>query len=363
MIEKFRIASDPQLYLAWPDVALTAAQRLVCIFSACTHHGDRSFTRVMLTDSVDRGRSWTQPRPLSNPLDHDPAGWFWNCARISKVSENRLLAVCDKIRSNGADHSDGGEQTLWMWTSDDDGQTWQGPAQLPVFGIVPDKIIELQHAPHTGRWLLSAHSKKGCANGIICAQRAWWSDDRGLTWQGPTVVAQSDRYFFCEGSTVELPAGELVCFLRENSMKGYDAFKAISRDGGATWSDPVMFPLPGCHRPVAGVLATGDILITHRFLQGGKNWLGYWTQNFFAGLTDVDSCLANGRGDAHSRILPIDFDRSSKADTGYSGWVQFGDGEIYIVNYLVDDHEPLAQIRGYSLRLSDFLLRLPVRIA
>jgi sialidase-1 len=35
--------------------------------------------------------------------------------------------------------------------------------------------------------------------------------------------------------------------------------------------------------------------------------------------------------------------------------VQFPDGEIYVVNYIVDD-APKGQIRGYSLRKEDFLL-------
>ena len=52
----------------------------------------------------------------------------------------------------------------------------------------------------------------------------------------------------------------------------------------------------------------------------------------------------------------MDYDRSPFADTGYSGWVNFPDGEIYIVNYIVDDAWNKAQIRGYSLRMEDFLL-------
>ena len=83
--------------------------------------------------------------------------------------------------------------------------------------------------------------------------------------------------------------------------------------------------------------------------------MGWWTQNLFAALTDVPSCLAADRNGAHTRIMPIDFDRSGESDTGYSGWVQFPDGEIYVVNYIMDD-APKAQIRGYSFFESDFLL-------
>ena len=64
---------------------------------------------------------------------------------------------------------------------------------------------------------------------------------------------------------------------------------------------------------------------------------------------------AETREEAATRILPIDFDRSPKADLGYSGWVQFDDGEIYVVTYIVDD-APKAQIRGYALQPGDFLL-------
>ena len=71
--------------------------------------------------------------------------------------------------------------------------------------------------------------------------------------------------------------------------------------------------------------------------------------------TDVDSCRARSREEAHTRILPIDFDRHPESDLGYSGWVQFPDGEIYVVQYIMDD-APKAQIRGYSLTMEDFLL-------
>ena len=54
--------------------------------------------------------------------------------------------------------------------------------------------------------------------------------------------------------------------------------------------------------------------------------------------------------------MPVDYDRSPVADTGYSGAVQFPDGEIYLVNYIVDDAYDKAQLRGYSFFKEDFLL-------
>jgi sialidase-1 len=238
-----------------------------------------------------------------------------------------------------------------LWYSEDEGEQWAGPVTTPIFGAVPDRLIELKRGPHAGRWIVEAHTED--PSGWIV--RCWYSDDRGGAWHGPRIIAAHEELILCEGSIIEMPGGELVCFLREQSKRGLDAFKCISVDGGETWEGPCPFPLPACHRPVAGLLRDDRVLITHRFAQHGKGWLGWWTQNTFAALTDVESCLARRPNEAHVRILPLDFDRSPVADCGYTGWVQFDDGEIYVVNYLVDD-APKAQIRGYSLRAEDFLI-------
>ena len=107
---------------------------------------------------------------------------------------------------------------------------------------------------------------------------------------------------------------------------------------------------------VAGYLRDGRIMITYRFMQGGKGWLGAWTQNFFAAVTDEQSAVSVRRDEASVRIMPLDYDRSPKADLGYSGWVQFPDGEIYVVNYIVDDAIDKGQIRGYSFSPEAFIL-------
>ncbi|MFW5798611.1 MAG: sialidase family protein [Planctomycetota bacterium] len=353
MIEKFTISNDPTWYEAWPDVTLTPSGKLVCIFSECTHHGDRSYTRVMLADSDDRGRTWSPKRPLTEGLNKTvDRPDYWNCARIVTLAEGRLVAVVDLV----AGHCEGRtRQDNFLWFSDDEGASWDGPHETPVKGIVPDQLIELKKGDHAGRWLLSAHAILDDGGKSLWYERTWLSDDQGATWEGPFVSGHRKDLKLCEGSVVELPDGQLVCFMRENSGRGLDAFKTVSRDGGRTWTDPVEFPLPGCHRPVAGMLQSGHVMITHRFMQGGKGWVGWWTQNFFAGLTDVESCLSETRSGAHTRILPLDFDRSPASDTGYSGWVQFDDGELYVVNYIVDDAEK-GQIRGYALREDDFVL-------
>lgn len=350
MIERFPIARDDTWYLAWPDVALHAGTRLVCVFASCTHHRNRDRTRIMCAHSDDRGRTWSAPRPVTEETRGDPHTVpYWNCPRLTALADGRLIAVIDRTTGDGC-----GVMENHLVTSLDGGLTWGEPQPLPVLGIVPDRLIVLPHGPHAGRWLITAHIRGD--DGWRSQQRVWWSDDAGANWSGPAVVARSAELLFCEGSLLALPGGELACFLRENSGTGIDGHVALSRDGGASWDEPWRFPLPGCHRPVAGLLDSGEVLITHRFMQGGQGWLGWWTQNTFAALTDVASVLAGERGRAHTRIMPLDFDRSPVSDCGYTGWVQLPDGEIYVVNYCVDDW-PRGQIRGYAFRRTD--MRLP----
>lgn len=340
MIEKHIISRDDSIYEAFPDVALTSTGRMVCVFAQCTHHSDRSYTQLMLTDSLDRGRTWSPKRSLTPGTNGMP---YWNCARITRLRDGRLGIVADKI--NEANESRGEN---YLFYSSDDGATWTEPIRTPAAGIVPDKLLELA----SGRWILSCHDKS--AETGFLAQRLWYSDDQGVSWSDPVVVATAGNLNLCEVSILEID-DTLVAFHRENSGQGWDCYKTLSSDQGETWGELIRFPLPGCHRPVSGLLNDGRILITHRFMQGGNGWVGWWTQNLFAAVTDRESALALTREAAHTRILPLDFDRSPESDTGYTGWVQFDDDEIYVVNYILDD-APKGQIRGISFRPEDILL-------
>jgi len=356
MIQKFSVSRDDSIYQAWPDLTLTRTGRLVCVFSECTHHGDRSYTRIMLANSEDRGRTWTPKRPLTEPFHKKvPEDLYWNCARIMTLPDARLAVVVDQIGGAGEGSGSKTIQKNVLYFSSDHGDTWNGPHPTPIAGIVPDKLVVLKHGPHAGRWLLNAHRYNQLGETQHWMQRLWYSDDQGLTWHGPVMIAESFDLKLCEACILELPGGELVCFLRENAFTGMDGFKTISRDHGLTWCPVHPLPIPGCHRPVAGLLKSGHVLVTHRYLPGGRGGWGLWAQNTFATLIEAADCLATQRNEVATRVLPLDHDRSPISDTGYTGWVQFDDGEIYVVNYLLDD-APKAQIRGYAFTESDIVL-------
>lgn len=342
-IEKFTISRDPVWYHAWPDLALAPDGSLICVFNECTHHCCRKHSRIMLCESSDRGRSWSPKHPLTESTDG--LTYYYNCPRIFTLADGRLGIIVDRIPASG-EGGDGAQQTVnVLYWSADNGKSWSKPEILPLRGIVPDQI----HVLDTGRWLASAQY---LFNGKL-TQFLRYSDDRGKSWSREIMLAHDPRYHFCEVSLLPMGGGTVAAFLRENSGQGLDCFKTISHDNGETWSPVTEFPLPGCHRPVSGFLRDGRIFITFRLHQGGGRGMGSGSQNFFCAVTDRESVLAETRKQAHARLIPVDYDAAAKADLGYSGWVQFPDGEIYIVNYIVDDWVDRGQIRGYSLRLAN----------
>lgn len=347
-IKKFKISNDPQWYEAWPDVVLTDEGVMVAVFSECTHHKDRSYTRIMLTESSDRGRTWTAKHPLTEGTLNLP--YYYNCARIAKLSDGRLVITLDVIKRGNEVAPD--KSKVLLFFSSDNGKTWDKPIETPLRGILPDRLIELDN----GRWIISAH----CEVDGVFTQFLRYSDDQGATWSEPVVVARDEKLFLCEISMLPLGNGKIVGFLRDNSLKGYDCKKVLSCDNGETWSEIINFPICGCHRPTAGMLKNGQIFITYRFMQGGGGEIWERAQNFMGYLTDLKSVESLKREGASGRVIPIDYDRSPFADLGYSGWVEFDDGEIYLVAYIVDDAYDKGQIRGYSMQLSDLVLKRDV---
>ncbi len=75
MINKFTVSRDDSIYEAWPDLVLTESDRLICVFSECTHHKDRSYTRIVMCESTDRGRTWGGKEPLTDGTNGLP---YWN---------------------------------------------------------------------------------------------------------------------------------------------------------------------------------------------------------------------------------------------------------------------------------------------
>ena len=333
-IKRHTVSRDESIYEAWPDVVLTDSGKLIAVFAECEHHLDRKNARIVMVESLDRGRSWSEKKYLTEKSDGIS---FFNCPRISKLGDGRLAVVCDKVIEN-----ENRKAEIYVWFGDSEGLEWSERINLGFCGIVPDKLLELDG----GRWIIAAHFKSKESGKL--EQYLWYSDDKGKSWSERITVAIDPELNLCETSIIERGSNTLVAFLRENSRKGYDVLKCISHDGGESWSEIHQTPMDCGHRPVALKLLDGRVLITYRYIPTESH-------NFFGAILKTEELTFTERCKQSARIFPIDYDRNPSPDLGYSGSVQFPDGEIYVVNYIKDDADR-AYIRGYSFYTSDIEL-------
>lgn len=337
-IRKFTVSNDPTIYEAWPDVVLTNGGKLICVFTECERHSDRAKSRIVLRESTDRGRSWSEKTYLT---DVCPSDCYFNCARISRLRDGTLAIICDKMTRSEGINREALTSELHLWLSDPEGTEWRKKAVYPFVGIVPDKLLELE----CGRLIIAAHFNGDITNKL--EQYLWYSDNGGESWSERITVAASPDYNLCEVSL--LPIGDkLVALMRENSGVGEDILMTVSSDMGESWSEITHTPISAGHRPTSGILQDGRVMVTYRFIPSRGS------QNVFAAIITTDALLSGDRT-SRIRVVPLDYDRNPVPDIGYTGWAQFDDGEIYVVNYIKDDSEK-AHIRGYSFYPSDIEL-------
>ena len=335
-IQKFIVSKDESIYEAWPDVVQTESGKLICVFSECEHHLNRQGARIVICESIDRGKSWSEKKYLTQTGRSD---CYFNCARISKLNDGSLAIVCDRIIGK----EDDGSSEIYVWYGDAEGICWEEPIIYPFCGIVPDKLLQLKN----GRLIIAAHYTNKTTKKL--EQYLWYSDDMGKTWSERVTVAAHPDYNLCEISILECENNTLVGFLRENSLKGYDMMKTVSYDNGETWTPVSNTPIDGGHRPVSGFLQDGKVMVTYRYISSGD------AQDVFAAFLKKEELTNMYRQDQYVRIMPLDYDRNPSPDLGYTGWTQFKDGKIYVVNYIKDDSDQ-AYICGYSFYPEDVML-------
>ncbi len=342
-VERQILARNDDVYECFPDVAQTESGRLVVVYRESDSHVASEFTHLIVRTSDDDAATWSKRHVLIESFKNDGVLEKWNCPRVVLLSDGRLLIVCDHYPHPPGEVV-GRHSINALWFSDDDGSTWTGPQETTVTGIVPDRPLELP----SGTLLLGSHERKPATGDIV--QFVHRSHDCGLTWEGPITIVDQTGLNPCECSIVILPDGNLVAYMRENSMKGLPGPKAFSNDDGETWDGPYESIIDGCHRPVSGFLKSGNFLTTYRHMPLSKKT---WAKNTLAMLEPIESVVTKERSEQSGVILPLDHDASKNSDSAYTGWVERPDGSVFAVNYINDD-APMAQIRGYRFDESDF---------
>ena len=373
-MQRYTISRDDRYHEAWPSICIAADGHLVCSYSEADRHGGGALPSAIVRISEDGGVTWCEPIVVETLMDRPDDGYIM-CRSIIKLLDDSLLLAVDWNKTESIageserwyahrglpinwsyDSISGHNAETWLYRSVDSGRTWSGPEKTGCLCVssnvmqISDGTIFLSGAPFR------------CA-GLGDDQVLYRSTDNGHSWSDAIGVV-AGPYTTAEGYLVEMPEGELVTYIRSDDNPSRVGMKAISTDGGLSWDGPYAagyWPISG--RINTGTLSSGEILVTHRV--GGfypQNWFGYF-------LETPETALARIPNTAAVRVNPpaltwgmIDNDTSRFADHGYGDWVELPGGDIYVVNYIVDDApEDRPQIRGYRISPDELFADLPAR--
>jgi len=255
--ELFRATVAP---LAPPDVLRNSEAAIISLKDGSLLLGWTEFYGANAADhgparlrgkaSVDGGRTWGESCTM---VENDGGCNVMEVNFIRLKNGDLALFYCQK-------NTESTDCRVIMRTSKDEGRTWGPAKQLSpegkYTGLTNGRCIRLK----TGRIVLEAWE----GGTSYC----YLSDDEGQTWRESQRVKPTPGECW-EPVAIELKDGRVMMLLRTQLGGQY---KALSKDGGETWSEPEPTPLVGTAAPasLSRIPATGDLLVIWNHNPGAK---------------------------------------------------------------------------------------------
>jgi hypothetical protein len=282
----------------------------------CVYPKGHGRGEIVMKRSGDGGRSWSERLPV-------PESWKTSrevptIHRVFDGAGRKRLIIFS------------GLYPIRMAHSEDDGATWSELEPIGDFGgivamgcVVPLKepgiYMALFH--DDGRFLDGSGGRGGKFHVFKTVSR-----DGGMTWSAPIVIARHERAHLCEPGFIRSPDGRRIAvLLRENSRK-LNSFLIHSDDEGETWSEPRQLPaaLTG-DRHTLRYAKDGRIFATFRdtTLESPTkgDWVG-WVGTF-------DDIMAGREGEYRVRLM----DNKHRWDCAYPGLELLPDGTFVTTTY------------------------------
>ena len=199
----------------------------------CGHLGDNGPATLVMAESIDDGRTWTEPVPL--PVGTASRNIMQ--AAFVPVKDRLMLAFSVRMR-------EGHTSTKYAIESTDGGKTWSERRKIVDAGGANDRCIRLGR----GRILMALHNAtserrvggKKDRDVLVAA-----SDDEGRTWTVTNPIPHVPHpmetraenplpLLIAEPALAECSDGSVFMLARSSVGVFY---QSRSSDGGTTWSD------------------------------------------------------------------------------------------------------------------------------
>lgn len=204
-----------------------------------TSHRDWGNIDVLVKRSTDGGRTWSGAVTVAD-FGADTVG---NPAPVLDRRTKTIWLLLtrnpgDVPEKNMAPGISGPTRTVWVTYSNDDGRSWAAPMDITAavkrpdwtwYATGPVNGIQLR----TGRMVIPCDHVRGDRSRRY--SHVIYSDDSGRTWKLGGSAGPN-----CNESTVaELRDGSLMLNMRSYAGRNR-RLVSLSRDGGLTWTDPVL---------------------------------------------------------------------------------------------------------------------------
>lgn len=326
---------EPGQYLGHPTtVLLEDGRTMLAVYPQGHGRGPIVYKR-----SYDAGRTWSDRLPV-------PPSWATSLEvptmyRVVDHEGTRRLMVFS------------GLFPIRMAHSEDDGHSWSELEPIGDYGgiVAMASLARRPNGGHLAFWHDDGRFLRGDGSaGEFFVYQAR-SDDGGLTWGDPEVIAHRSDVDLCEPGLVWSPDGtRMALLLRENS-RTRNSFVIFSDDEGETWSAPRELPaaLTG-DRHVARYAPDGRLFITFRDMAHASvtkgDWVG-WVGRF-------DDIVEGREGAYRVRIM----DNTNAWDAAYPGLELLADGTFVTTTYghWREGEEPYIVSVRFTLNELDSLL-------